>query len=42
VAIAPAAVGVRDTKNRAGGTLIFGPHAWQRFLGALKSGELDA
>ncbi|HEX7662525.1 MAG TPA: DUF397 domain-containing protein [Pseudonocardiaceae bacterium] len=30
------AVLVRDTKNRTGGTLAFGPDAWQRFAVSVK------
>ncbi|MGI8312219.1 DUF397 domain-containing protein [Saccharopolyspora hattusasensis] len=33
--------GVRDTKNRSYGTLVFGNESWSSFLGAVKSGRLD-
>ncbi|HEX7659039.1 MAG TPA: DUF397 domain-containing protein [Pseudonocardiaceae bacterium] len=33
----PEAFLVRDTKNRAGGTLAFGPEAWQRFAASVKA-----
>jgi hypothetical protein len=29
----PGRVLVRDTKDRDGGTLSFGPHAWREFVG---------
>ena len=29
-------IGVRDTKNRPGAVLAFGPEAWQRFTAGLK------
>jgi len=29
---------VRDTKNRACGTLRFSPRAWRRFVGLVKAG----
>ena len=29
-------IGVRDSKNPAGGHLVFTPAAWQEFLGRLK------
>lgn len=32
----PALVGVRDTKDRDGGTLLFEPRSWSRFITALK------
>lgn len=37
VGYAPEAVGVRDTKDRDGGTLLFGQQAWHSFLRTLKS-----
>ncbi|ARQ70513.1 DUF397 domain-containing protein [Streptomyces marincola] len=34
---------VRDTKDRdAAGILIFGPHTWQSFVQAVRTGELDS
>ncbi|WP_329109128.1 DUF397 domain-containing protein [Micromonospora sp. NBC_01699] len=33
----PGIVGVRDSKNRDGGTLTFGPEAWRAFLGLTKT-----
>ncbi|HEX7661458.1 MAG TPA: DUF397 domain-containing protein [Pseudonocardiaceae bacterium] len=33
----PAAVLVRDTKNRAGGILAFAPTAWQHFATQIKT-----
>jgi hypothetical protein len=35
VAVATGLVGVRDTKDRNGPTLAFGPGAWQTFLQGL-------
>jgi hypothetical protein len=32
---------VRDTKNRAGGTLLFDSTGWESFLGAAKAGAFD-
>lgn len=32
-----AAVAVRDTKNRAGAVLAFGPGEWRRFAASLKA-----
>ena len=32
---------VRDTKNRAGGTLHIGADAWAAFLDGARSGEFD-
>lgn len=32
---------VRDTKNRAGGTLLFDSAGWESFLGAAKAGAFD-
>ncbi len=36
VAVGPV-VGVRDTKDRSGGTLMFGRRAWTNFLARLRS-----
>ncbi|MFR9728619.1 DUF397 domain-containing protein [Saccharopolyspora sp. MS10] len=36
VGSAPGVVAVRDTKDRDGGTLVFGPRAWNRFLRSLR------
>lgn len=36
VARADAVVGVRDTKDRDGGTLVFGTGEWKAFLGTVK------
>jgi Domain of unknown function (DUF397) len=36
IAAAAGVVGVRDTKDRVGATLTFGPRAWQRFTARLK------
>ncbi|MGW3469427.1 DUF397 domain-containing protein [Saccharopolyspora sp. NPDC000995] len=33
----PDLVGVRDTKDRNGGTLVFGQPTWGRFLAAVKA-----
>lgn len=37
IAIVPAAVGVRDSKHRAGGRLIFGRRSWDLFAAAVKA-----
>jgi hypothetical protein len=37
----PGIVGVRDSKDRDGGVLTFGPEAWREFLGGVKAGEFD-
>jgi Domain of unknown function (DUF397) len=37
----PGAVGVRDSKDPCGPTLIVGPHAWRAFTTMVKSDELD-
>ena len=37
----PGVVAVRDTKDRAGGTLIFTPAEWAAFVGGVKDGEFD-
>lgn len=42
VAVMPTAVGVRDTKNRDGGTLAFSSNQWAHFSDALKDGAYDA
>jgi len=34
-------VGVRDTKNRQGGILIFRTAAWSVFIGGVRNGEFD-
>ncbi|MDR7301953.1 DUF397 domain-containing protein [Haloactinomyces albus] len=37
VAVTPRIVGVRDTKDRGGGTLAFDRRTWASFLGTLKA-----
>jgi hypothetical protein len=37
----PGVVGVRDTKDRSGPALVFGPEAWTGFLAGVKDGEFD-
>ncbi len=39
VAHLPGAAAVRDSKNPAGGHLVFGAEAWEAFLSAVKRGE---
>ncbi|MGI5223126.1 DUF397 domain-containing protein [Nocardia sp. CA-290969] len=34
--LAGGAVGVRDSKNRSGSVLVFGPHVWDAFLNATR------
>ena len=41
VGFAPDAVGVRDSKNRAGGVLAFGPGQWDAFTSAVRAGKYD-
>lgn len=41
VAFAENAVGVRDTKDRTGGTLVLTPGQWRDLIGRAKTGELD-
>ncbi|MEV6229464.1 DUF397 domain-containing protein [Saccharopolyspora shandongensis] len=38
VAVTPEVVGVRDTKDRNGGTLTFAPDQWHTFLTSLTRG----
>jgi len=37
----PAVVGMRDSKDRSGPALTFGPAAWSDFLSGVKDGEFD-
>jgi hypothetical protein len=37
----PGVVGVRDSKDRSGPALTFGPEAWAAFLAGVKDGEFD-
>lgn len=41
VAITDTVVGVRDTKNREGGTLVFRHDEWRAFLQGVRNGEFD-
>ncbi|KAA2258647.1 DUF397 domain-containing protein [Solihabitans fulvus] len=41
VAVTPRAVGLRDTKNRGGGTLVFAGGSMVAFLSSAKQGEFD-
>ncbi|PKW14286.1 DUF397 domain-containing protein [Saccharopolyspora spinosa] len=41
VALTSNVVGVRDTKNRNGGTLAVAPEIWTGFVTKIKHGELD-
>ncbi|WP_141548095.1 DUF397 domain-containing protein, partial [Nocardia farcinica] len=34
-------VGVRDSKNPAGGALVFTPSEWDAFLAGARAGEFD-
>lgn len=34
-------VGVRDSKDRLGPALLFGPAAWSAFIAEVKTGQLD-
>ena len=37
----PGIVAVRDTKDRAAGTLVFTSREWAAFIGSVKDGEFD-
>lgn len=37
----PGVIGVRDSKDRSGPALAFGPKAWAAFLAGVKYGEFD-
>jgi hypothetical protein len=37
----PGIVAVRDTKDRDGGTLVFGPAEWRAFVEGVRGGEFD-
>lgn len=41
VALSPAAVGLRDTKNRTLPAHTYAPGAWEALLGAVAAGEFD-
>ncbi|SDK27403.1 protein of unknown function [Actinopolyspora mzabensis] len=41
VALTSRSVGIRDTKNRAGGTLTVTPATWAGFVDRLKTGNYD-
>lgn len=41
VAFVGAAVALRDSKDKTGPVLGFGPAEWQAFLGSTKNGEFD-
>lgn len=41
VALTTDMVGVRDTKDRRGGTLVLAPEAWSAFVGRIKDGDCD-
>ncbi|GAA4180525.1 hypothetical protein GCM10022252_03560 [Streptosporangium oxazolinicum] len=36
----PGVVAVRDSKDRAGGTLMFAPEVWADFTGAIRNGDI--
>ena len=40
-ALIPGHAGVRDTKDRNGGTLVFDAQQWNAFLGRLNAGQFD-
>ncbi|MDR7301506.1 DUF397 domain-containing protein [Haloactinomyces albus] len=42
MAVAPRRTAVRDTKDRDGGMLVFGEHAWSGFLTAVKTDRYNA
>jgi hypothetical protein len=41
VALDPAVVGVRDTKDRSGGTLVVDGSDWSAFVAGVKGGRLS-
>jgi hypothetical protein len=41
VGLTPDVIGIRDTKDRAGGHLVVTPARWQAFLDAVKANRLD-
>jgi Domain of unknown function (DUF397) len=41
VAFLPAAVAVRDTKDRTRTPHTYGPRAWRSFLAGIRAGEFD-
>jgi hypothetical protein len=41
IALDPAGAGVRDSKDRSGGELGFGPAQWSRFVSTVKNGAFD-
>lgn len=41
VALATHVVGIRDTKDRDGGTLSVAPTSWTGFIAKIKHGDLD-
>jgi predicted secreted Zn-dependent protease len=41
VAVTPAIVGVRDTKDRSGPILAFTPDIWSGFVAGVKAGDFD-
>lgn len=41
VAVVPGRVGVRDSKDRSGPALVFGPSAWRAFVGDVRHSGFD-
>ncbi|MGH3831045.1 MAG: DUF397 domain-containing protein [Pseudonocardiaceae bacterium] len=41
VAVVTGRVGVRDSKDRSGPALVFGPSAWRAFVGDVRHGGFD-
>ena len=41
VAVTSTTVGVRDTKDRAGGTLVLSPGCWAGFVSGIRDGRFD-
>ncbi|MGH3854972.1 MAG: DUF397 domain-containing protein [Pseudonocardiaceae bacterium] len=41
VAVVPGRVGVRDSKDRSGPALVFGPSAWRAFVGDVQHSGFD-
>jgi Domain of unknown function (DUF397) len=41
VAFVEGGVAVRDSKDRSGPMLVFGPHEWMAFIAATRNGEFE-
>ena len=41
VAMRDGVIGVRDSKDRSAGVLVFSPREWRAFVNGVKAGEFD-